>query len=331
MCAIAFVPVQKVGTVQQDKFAVANRMAPTRCRTADVGCKTASTATECKQICESTILCCLAEFDSKRSRCYLKYAGALYPLRSHGSGIFGINCSTGCGAGPSPSPSGPPVPISVVVNTSAPATNFPAYWKRSFGSGHAALTLRPDWQQHLRWARDQLGLRGVRYHGILDDDMGVVTAPRTYNFSRVLASWDFQLSLGLVPIVELSFMPAMLANCTWTRKNSNITVNPGHAPCHGMMAYNGVTMPPIAWEDWYHLVRSLVQTATERYGVDEVRKWDFECWNGLSLCGGRKNKVVELSLMYFIDHISKPYVIHATKNFPHVHFIIHPLDPCPLH
>ena len=183
----------------------------------------------------------------------------------------------------SPSMSGPPVPISVVVNTSAPITAFPPYWKRSFGSGHAALTLRPDWQQHLRWAHEQLGLRGVRYHGIFDDDMGVVVAPRTYNFSRVLASWDFQLSLGLVPIVELSFMPAILANCTWTRKNSNITVNPGHSPCRGMMAYNGVIMTPTDWDDWYHLVHALVQTATERYGSDEVRKWDFECWNGWSL------------------------------------------------
>lgn len=219
---------------------------------ADVDRKTTATAAECKQICESTPRCCLAEFDANRSRCYLKYAGDLHPLRSHSSGISGINCSTGCGAGPAPapSPSGPPVPISVVVNMSAPASPFPPYWKRSFGSGHAALTLRPDWQQHLRWARDQLGLGGVRYHGILDDDMGVVTAPRTYNFSRVFASWDFQLSLGLVPIVELSFMPAILANCTWTRRGSNVTVNPGHTPCHGMMAYNGVTMQPTNYDDW---------------------------------------------------------------------------------
>lgn len=121
---------------------------------------------------------------------------------------------------------------------------FPGYWKRSFGSGHAALTLRPDYQQHLRQAVTDLGLQGVRYHGaseqtswssprlgwppslartpwlraegIFDDDMGVVTGFRTYNFSRILSSWDFQLSLGLTPIVELSFMPAVLANCSWS-------------------------------------------------------------------------------------------------------------------
>ena len=29
---------------------------------------------------------------------------------------------------------------------------FKHYWKRIFGSGHAALTVRPDWQDHLKQA-----------------------------------------------------------------------------------------------------------------------------------------------------------------------------------
>ena len=40
------------------------------------------------------------------------------------------------------------------------------------GSGHAALTVREDWQTHLKQAVRDLGLAGVRYHGIFDDDMG---------------------------------------------------------------------------------------------------------------------------------------------------------------
>ena len=35
---------------------------------------------------------------------------------------------------------------SVVVDLGATQTPFAHYWKRSFGSGHAKLTLRPDWQ-----------------------------------------------------------------------------------------------------------------------------------------------------------------------------------------
>jgi hypothetical protein len=115
------------------------------------------------------------------------------------------------------------------VDTTAKATQFPPYWKRSFGSGHAAITLRDDWQSHLKQAVDELGLQGVRYHGLFDDDMGpVVTAHRTYNFSKIKASWDYQRSLGLDMIVELSFMPAWLAGCSWTDPAASDPARQGH-------------------------------------------------------------------------------------------------------
>lgn len=253
----------------------------------DISHDPATKGDECASICASTPGCCVAEFDSHINRCYLKTAdaGALHPVHK-GSGIFGINCTGPCGDTPSPAPpppSGPAVPVSVVVDATAAATPFPPYWKRSFGSGHAALTLRDDWREHLRMAVQQLGLQGVRYHGIFDDDMGpVVRAPGEYNFSLVLDTWEYQVSLGLVPIVELSFMPAILANCTWTDPHGGKEpVNPGHKSCPGTMAYRGVALPPASFDDWYQLVRALVQTATARFGAAEVRKWSFECWNEL--------------------------------------------------
>ena len=136
----------------------------------DIGHDPASAAGECASICSSTPGCCVAEFDSHISRCYLKHAdaGALRPLRN-GSGIFGINCTGPCGVSPAPTPAPgpgpgpgpePAVPISVVVNASAAAAApFPPYWKRSFGSGHAALTLRADWRRHLRLVGRWRGLR----------------------------------------------------------------------------------------------------------------------------------------------------------------------------
>lgn len=104
----------------------------------------------------------------------------------------------------------------------------------------------------------------------------VVPSHRTYNFSQIMASWDYQLGLGLTPIVELSFMPAVLANCSWNG------VNPTAPKCaHTMMAYHGITAEPTDYDDWYHLVRALVQAATARYGGAELRRWSFECWNEL--------------------------------------------------
>lgn len=43
-----------------------------------------------------------------------------------------------------------------------------------FGSGHAALALRQDWQQQLNRTATELGARSVRFHGIFDDDVGIV-------------------------------------------------------------------------------------------------------------------------------------------------------------
>ena len=93
----------------------------------------------------------------------------------------------------------------VDVDLSSARSPFPHYWKRSFGSGHATLTLRPDWQSHLVQAVKELGLSGVRHHGLLDDDMGVVNVDGSYNFTNIESSWDFQRSHGVAPIVELSF------------------------------------------------------------------------------------------------------------------------------
>jgi xylan 1,4-beta-xylosidase len=109
--------------------------------------------------------------------------------------------------------------VDVVVDASK-SQPFEHKWKRSFGSGHAALTLRSDWRDHMAQAAKELGMTGVRYHGIFDDDMGpVVTASpngtHLYNFTLIDSTWDYMLAHGVKPVVELSFMPAVLANCSW--------------------------------------------------------------------------------------------------------------------
>ena len=203
----------------------------------DVARAPATTAQGCLEACELNSLCCIGEFDAKATKCYLKSGGSLVAMgRRPDSSAF--NCTNtvntcnhpvGPHPPPPPTPPAPPVPVTVTVDTTAKAAQFPPYWKRSFGSGHAAITLRDDWQSHLKQAVDELGLQGVRYHGLFDDDMGpVVTAHRTYNFSKIKASWDYQRSLGLDMIVELSFMPAWLAGCSWTDPAASDPARQGH-------------------------------------------------------------------------------------------------------
>lgn len=109
-----------------------------------------------------------------------------------------------------------------------------------------------------------------------------------YNFTLIEQSWDYQVKvLQLRPVVELSFMPAALAGCTWEHTPA------ANSTCKGWCGeydycekpvkhYQGVTMVPSGrpprWADWYDLVRALATHAVGRYGLVEVSTWNFEVW-----------------------------------------------------
>jgi hypothetical protein len=113
-----------------------------------------------------------------------------------------------------------------------PTTAFHHTWEASVGSSHAAMGLREDWRAHLRMAVRDCGFRGIRMHGIFDDDMSVVFPPctfppckkhgasggprpqPTYSWFNVDSLYDFLINqLHIQPVVELSFMPQALAGC----------------------------------------------------------------------------------------------------------------------
>ena len=128
----------------------------------------------------------------------------------------------------------------------------------------------------------------MRQHGLLDDDIGIVVGYRTYNWTNVDLLWDAIRAANSRPIVELSFMPSLLANCSWDGDHdanwtgSHNISRPGTQHCSQSMFYGGVTMSPTSWGDWYHLVHALVGHAVSRYGLAEVRDhWAFEVWNEL--------------------------------------------------
>jgi hypothetical protein len=127
------------------------------------------------------------------------------------------------------------------TNLSAAGGLDPSLWFRCVGSGHAALSLRPDWRRDVSRARAELGFESIRFHGILNDDMGpVVVAPvasdggYTYNFSGIDASFDWLVSAGIAPFVELSFMPSALA------------ADPSATYLH----YHAVVSPPADLQAW---------------------------------------------------------------------------------
>jgi xylan 1,4-beta-xylosidase len=71
-----------------------------------------------------------------------------------------------------------------------------------------------EFHDALAIARDELGARWVRAHGIFHDDVNVFSWPSKrprFDFRTIDKTTDSLLGLGLKPVVELSFMPRDLA------------------------------------------------------------------------------------------------------------------------
>ncbi len=146
-----------------------------------------------------------------------------------------------------------------------PSTPLPHFWEHTVGSGHATLGLRADWQEQLRRAHDELGMAHVRFHGILCDDMGTLLCQNErflYSFANADRIFDFLLSIGMKPFVELSFMPLALSS------GDQIVFH-----------YRANVTKPKDNAQWAVLIRKLVKHWVDRYGLDEVRQWFFEVWN----------------------------------------------------
>jgi len=155
----------------------------------------------------------------------------------------------------------------VVIDSSAPAHPFPHFWEQMFGSGRAVLSLRDSYRRDLREVKQVTDLRYVRFHAVLDDEMGIYDEDQqghpAYNFSYLDQSYDGLLAEGVRPFVELSFMPKKLA--------SNDTP---HA-----FWYKPLPWPPKDYTKWDDLITQFARHLIERYGIAEVSQWYFEVWN----------------------------------------------------
>ena len=163
------------------------------------------------------------------------------------------------------------------------STKLPHFWEHTVGSGHATLALRADWQAQMKRTHDELGMKYVRFHGILSDGMGTCIGQDNqylYSFFNADQIFDFLLSIGMKPFVELSFMPSILSS------GDQI-----------IFCYRANVTPPRDHADWSVLIRKLVGHWVERYGVDEVRQWFFEVWNEPNLLAfgdGKQDEYFEL-------------------------------------
>ncbi len=155
--------------------------------------------------------------------------------------------------------------IDFFCNLAEPVTALPHFWEHTVGSDHAPVALRADWQRQLQRCHKELGFQYVRFHGLLSDDMGTLVMEKNqllYSFFNADKIFDFLLSIGMKPFVELSFMPTALASGNKTVFN-----------------YKANVTPPRDYKKWATLIQKLISHLVERYAVAEVREWFFEVWN----------------------------------------------------
>jgi xylan 1,4-beta-xylosidase len=187
-------------------------------------------------------------------------------------GISTVVCGRAETAGPA-SPgllTAPPRTISADLRIEKGPLN--PMFRECVGAGRANEGLRADWQRQLAYVRRECGFKYLRMHGLLCDDMGVYMEDAkgrpVYNWQYVDELYDYLLSIGMKPFVELGFMPAALAKGTQT-----------------IFWWRGNTTLPKDWQKWENLIRATVDHWTRRYGETEVKSWFFEVWNEPNLHG----------------------------------------------
>uniref|UniRef100_A0A6B2L3E8 Glycosyl hydrolases family 39 N-terminal catalytic domain-containing protein n=1 Tax=Arcella intermedia TaxID=1963864 RepID=A0A6B2L3E8_9EUKA len=116
-----------------------------------------------------------------------------------------------------------------------------------------------------------LGFEQVRFHGIFADDMSVVlpgdSGSLDYSYYNIFKIYDFLVSIGMKPLIEIGLMPSLLAsgNKTWAHFGANVT-------------------PPKSLSAWADFISDFVKNLILRYGQAEVETWSFEIWNEPNCC-----------------------------------------------
>jgi xylan 1,4-beta-xylosidase len=90
-----------------------------------------------------------------------------------------------------------------------------------------------------------------------------------YDFAILDGIFDAYKAAGVVPMVELGFMPRDLTSGT----NDYQVHYPGRTTAGSVQA------PPKDYAKWQELVRVVTAHLVQRYGEGTVRQWYFEVWN----------------------------------------------------
>lgn len=152
------------------------------------------------------------------------------------------------------------------ISTQKPVCRLRHTFKKFTSVGRARELLNSSIQVMLRDLQEQVGYEYIKFHGILSDDMMVVSrigGKLAFHYTLVDMALDFLLSIHLKPLIQLSFMPRELA------------ADPDKTVCYSPF----ITSPPKELSEWELLIEDFTRHLVERYGKTEVLSWLFCVWN----------------------------------------------------
>lgn len=156
------------------------------------------------------------------------------------------------------------VSSAVTLNAAKPGRPLTHSWRRVLCGGNAQDLLLPEVQAVIRRMQTEIGFRWIKLHNVFSDGMHVCSlrpdGTLDCRFTYLDLALDFALSLGLRPMLELSFMPEALAK------------NPTRRLFHYLVS------EPNQPERWARLVERLLEHLRARYGAAALRDWHFTVW-----------------------------------------------------
>lgn len=130
-----------------------------------------------------------------------------------------------------------------------------------------------------------------RGHGLFDDDVGIFTGVgKPINTAPLDSLFGYTASIGIRPIVEISYCPKALAGVCGDTTDAyrGFTCAPNLNSSYAGL----VPLPPEIAElpapyadyargnaEYARLVRETVAHLVKTHGVEEIRRWKFEAWN----------------------------------------------------
>ena len=153
----------------------------------------------------------------------------------------------------------------LAVDVTKKKERLTSHWKRLLNAGYAKSLLDGKIQRELRYLQEKIHFEYIRIKGSLDDDMCLLRLDMNgkilLNYTYIDEGIDFILSVGAKPMLEIGFMPALLAE-----KKDIVSMR------------NELVSAPADFIKWEKLIRLFTEHLVERYGREPVSKWLFEPW-----------------------------------------------------